>query len=145
MKCGCRPVSDAAYIERLKKQADERVMFTGAIYGSGYWALQKHAGVFVFACEVGGVHPALIEAMASENPVLYLDSPENNETAGDAAIRYTKSADDLATKIQALLDDPDARQHWAARAGQRARRLYRWDTVAEKYERLFEELLGQRS
>ena len=102
--------------------------FTGAIYGDGYWALQKHAGIFVFACEVGGVHPALIEAMAAENAVLYLDSPENNETAGDAAIRYSKSPDDLAAKLQLLLDDPEERQRWADRAadaGERALSLGR--------------------
>jgi len=132
---------DPRYVEHLKAQADDRVMFTGAIYGPGYWALQKHAGAFVFACEVGGVHPALIEAMASANPVLYLDSPENNETAGDAAVRYTKSVDDLAGNLQKLLDNPDERRHWAERAAERARRLYRWEIVAEKYEQLFLELL----
>ena len=135
---------DDGYVERLKQLADQRVMFPGAIYGDGYWALQKNAGVFVFACEVGGVHPALIEAMAAENAVLYLDSPENNDTAGDAAIRFSKSADDLAAKLQALLDDPAARQQWAARAAARARQLYRWDEVAEKYEKLFEEVLRRR-
>ena len=57
---------DSGYLERLKSLGDDRVRFTGAIYGDGYWALQKHAGVFVFACEIGGVHPALIEAMAAE-------------------------------------------------------------------------------
>ena len=128
---------DSGYLERLKQLADDRVMFPGAIYGDGYWALQKHAGVFVFACEVGGVHPALIEAMAAENPVLYLESPENNVTAGDAAIRFSKSADDLAAKLQVLLDDPAAREEWAGRAGARARQLYRWDEVAEQYEKLF--------
>jgi glycosyltransferase involved in cell wall biosynthesis len=132
---------DPGYADRLKAQGDGRVMFTGAVYGNGYWSLQKHAGIFVFACEVGGVHPALIEAMASENPVLYLDSPENNETAGDAAIRYTKSPDDLAAKLQKLLDDPIERQQWSSRAVERARQLYRWDGVAKKYETLFEEVL----
>jgi len=131
---------DEGYVNRLKAQADDRVIFTGAVYGNGYWALQKHAGVFIFACEVGGVHPALIEGMASENPVLYLDSPENNETAGDAAVRYTKSADDLAEKLQGLLDDPVERQRYASLAVERARGLYRWDAVADKYEKLFVEL-----
>jgi glycosyltransferase involved in cell wall biosynthesis len=135
---------DVGYLERLKRQADGRVRFQGAIYGDGYWALQKHAGIFVFACEVGGVHPALIEAMASGNAVLYLGSPENNETAGDAAIRYSKSADDLAAKLQPLLDDPSVREQWATRAAARANQLYRWDVVAEKYQKLFEEVL-QRS
>ena len=135
---------DSGYLERLKQLADGRVIFPGAIYGDGYWALQKHASVFVFACEVGGVHPALIEAMAAQNAVLYLDSPENNETAGDAAIRFSKSPDDLAAKLQALLDDPVARQEWAARGGARVNQLYRWDEVAEQYERLFEEVLRRR-
>jgi len=130
-----------AYLGRLQQSADDRVIFPGAIYGDGYWALQKNAGVFVFACEVGGVHPALIEAMAAGNAVLYLDSPENNETAGDAAVRFTKSPDDLAAKLQSLLDDPAARQRWSARASARAQQLYRWDEVAEQYEKLFEEVL----
>ncbi len=135
---------DSGYLERLRPEADERVKFLGAIYDEGYWALQKNAGVFVFACEVGGVHPALIEAMAAENAVLYLASPENNETAGDAAIRYTKSADDLAAKLQRLLDDPAERQLWAARAFERAQKLYRWDAVAKRYEQLFEQVLSKR-
>src|SRR5271169_5315684 len=126
---------DTGYIERLKALGDERVRFTGAIYGDGYWALQKHAGVFVFACEIGGVHPALIEAMAASNAVLYLDTPENAETAGDAAMKYAKSEDDLAAKLQTLLDDPSAREKLAQRAKQRADALYRWDVIAEKYEK----------
>ena len=128
---------DAGYIERLKALGDDRVRFTGAIYGDGYWALQKHAGVFVFACEIGGVHPALIEAMAASNPVLYLDTPENAETAGDAAVRYTKSEDDLAAKLQVLLEDATKRDQLAARAKQRADELYRWEAIAEKYEKIF--------
>ena len=134
---------DTGYIDRLKALGDERVRFTGAIYGDGYWALQKHAGVFVFACEIGGVHPALIEAMAAGNPVLYLDTPENVETAGDAAIRYDKSETELAEKLQALLDHAGTREQLATRAKQRADALYRWEAIANKYERLFATLLAK--
>ncbi len=133
---------DPGYLARMKSLADERVRFTGAIYDDGYWALQKHAGVFVFACEIGGVHPALIEAMAANNAVLYLDTPENSETAADAGMKYEKSEEDLTAKLQALLDDPAARQQLAARAKQRADALYRWDVIAEKYEKLFDELIS---
>ena len=133
------------YIEQLKSLGDQRVRFMGAIYGDGYWALQKHAGVFVFACEIGGVHPALIEAMAASNAVLYLDTPENAETAGDAAIKYVKSEEDLSAKLQSLLDDPSARRQLAQRAKQRADALYRWEVIAEEYERLFEELIESRN
>ncbi len=132
---------DRGYIERLRALGDERVRFTGAIYGDGYWALQKHAGVFVFACEIGGVHPALIEAMAAENAILYLDTPENAETAGDAAAAYGKSEAELAAKLQSLLDDGDRRATLARRASQRAHDLYRWEAIAEKYEKVFATLV----
>ena len=128
---------NAGYLDGLKALGDERVRFTGAIYGEGYWALQKHAGIFVFACEIGGVHPALIEAMAAGNPVLYLDTPENAETAGDAALAYQKSEADLAAKLQSLLDDPAHREQLATRARRRAESLYRWEAIAQKYETLF--------
>jgi glycosyltransferase involved in cell wall biosynthesis len=134
---------DRGYLERLTAMGDQRVRFTGAIYGDGYWALQKHAGIFVFACEIGGVHPALIEAMAASNPVLYLDTPENAETAGNAAVRYDKSEQDLREKLQILLDDPGARQELAVRAKQRADALYRWEAIAEKYEKVFGGLVGK--
>jgi glycosyltransferase involved in cell wall biosynthesis len=128
---------DAGYIERLRSLSDERVRFTGAIYDDGYWALQKHAGVFVFACEIGGVHPALIEAMAAENAILYLDTPENVETAGDAAVPYAKSEGDLTAKLQPLLDSPARRQQLGILASKRAHDLYRWEAIAEKYEKVF--------
>ncbi len=132
---------DRGYIERLRSLGDERVRFTGAIYGDGYWTLQKHAGLFVFACEIGGVHPALIEAMSAENPILYLDTPENAETAADAGVAYGKSVGDLAAKLQSLLDSVERREEFASRAGQRARELYRWEAIAEKYEKVFAQVL----
>jgi len=38
--------------------------------------------------EVGGTHPALIEAMGRGALVLYRDTPENAEVAGDAGIPF---------------------------------------------------------
>jgi glycosyltransferase involved in cell wall biosynthesis len=131
---------DPGYLERLKSLGDERVRFTGAIYGDGYWALQKHAGLFVFACEIGGVHPALIEAMAARNPIVYLDTPENNQTAADAGLRYEKSEADLTAKLQTLLEDAAHREQLARRAKQRADELYRWEAIAQKYEQIFTRL-----
>jgi glycosyltransferase involved in cell wall biosynthesis len=135
---------DPGYIERLKSLGDKRVNFTGAIYDGGYWALQANAAIFVFACEIGGVHPALIEAMAASNAVLALDTPENSETAGDGALLYTKSEDDLAAKLQLLLDDSEIRSQLATRAKQRADRLYRWNLIADKYEKLFQDIVRIR-
>jgi glycosyltransferase involved in cell wall biosynthesis len=81
--------------------------------------------------------------MAAGNPVLYLDTPENAETAGDAAVRYAKSEEELREKLQVLLDNAGARQELAVRAKQRADALYRWEAIAETYEKIFAGVVGK--
>jgi glycosyltransferase involved in cell wall biosynthesis len=130
----------ADYIRRLRQTADRRIVFPGAVYGKGYQQLRAHALAYVHATEVGGTHPALIEAMAARLPVLYLDTPENREVAGDAGIPFAHSEDDLAARLSLLLGDAAGREELACRAGDRARRFFDWETVTTAYERLFEEL-----
>src|SRR5204862_2018411 len=71
----------------LHRHAGPRILFPGAVYGADYRTLQRNALVYVQATEVGGTHPALIEAMASGGCVVALDTPENREVGGDA-VRY---------------------------------------------------------
>jgi glycosyltransferase involved in cell wall biosynthesis len=79
--------------------------------------------------------------MAAGNPTLYLNTPENAETAGDAAVRYEKSEAELTGKLQSLLDDAQTRKDLSLRAKQRADALYRWEAIAQKYEKLFTALV----
>ncbi len=51
------------YIERVRDTRDARVVMPGAIYGVGYHELLSHCLAYIHATEVGGTHPALIEAM----------------------------------------------------------------------------------
>lgn len=139
---------DAAYVARLKSLADARVLFLGPVYGAGYWRLLRNAGLYVFACEVGGVHPALIEAMAARKPVLYLDTPENHETAGDGGIPFRADSADLAAAISRLLQDANLREELSGKAQERAARMFGWEETTRKYEALFSELVspsGNRS
>src|ERR1041384_8023576 len=64
-----------------------RILFPGAIYGPDYRTLQRNALLYIQATEVGGTHPALIEAMGSGGCVVALDTPENREVGGDS-VRY---------------------------------------------------------
>jgi len=132
---------DASYVQRLRDLADPRVVFLGPVYGGGYWELLRDAGLYLFACEVGGVHPALIEAMAAQKPILYLDTPENRETAGDAAIPFQAEIPDLASEMSRLLANPDSRRELARKAHERAARMFGWEETTLKYEALFSELL----
>ena len=73
----------------------------GAVYGAGYRGLLSHARCYVHATEVGGTHPALIEAMGAGNLCLVLDTPENREVAGDAAW-YFADEQELAKLLEAV-------------------------------------------
>ena len=131
----------ADYIRRIRATADPRILFPGAIYGQGYRELQSHCFAYVHATEVGGTHPALIEAMGRAAPVLYLRTPENEEVAGEAGIGYENRAASLAAALEEILRLSPAERSAAGEAGQRvARERYDWKRVADEYEALFREL-----
>ena len=130
------------YVARLRQTSDKRIVFTGPIYGDGYWQLQQGAGLYVHATEVGGTHPALLEGMACGHAVLYLNTPENAEVVAEAGMAYEASPADLAQKMERLLADSTLRQELGQRAQQRARERYHWDTITDQYEALFQQLLS---
>lgn len=127
------------YISRLHADADPRVRFPGAIYGEGYRQLLSRAAVYVQATEVGGTHPALVEAMGYGRVVCYNASPENEEVAGGAALPFdVRQPATLSRLLQQVLDDPASVSVWKERARTRTKERYRWDDVADRYEALLE-------
>ena len=131
------------YIASLHATTDPRVRFLGSIYGDGYRVLRSHATAYVQATEVGGTHPALVEAMGYGNAIVANDVPEHRETLGEAG-RYYRGPGELAAALQALLDDPAARGQLREQAHGRAAERYSWDGVCDAYERWFTELLASR-
>lgn len=131
----------ADYIARVRDTKDPRVVIPGAIYGDGYKQLQSHCFAYIHATEVGGTHPALIEAMGRGALTLFLDTPENREVAGDVSIPFTAS--DLTAKLRFTLTcSEEDRQALREAAEQRVQQRYSWDYVTEAYEDLFERLLA---
>jgi len=127
------------YIRRVRDTNDPRVVIPGAIYGQGYRELGSHCFAYIHATEVGGTHPALIEAMGRGALVLYRDNPENAEVAGGAGIPFQ---DDLAEKIELVLAmREDERDDLRRRALERVREHYCWDAVALEYESLFQSIM----
>jgi glycosyltransferase involved in cell wall biosynthesis len=130
----------ADYIREVRDTSDPRVLIPGAIYGPGYQQLQSNCAVYVQATEVGGTHPALIEAMGRGAMVLYLDTPENREVAGDSAVRFTK--ENLVATLQWAVDlSPEERAVWGAKAMRRVEQAYSWKSVTDSYEALFNRLV----
>lgn len=130
------------YIRKVRDTRDPRIVMPGAIYGRGYHELTSHCFAYIHATEVGGTHPALIEAMGRGALTLYLDTEENREVAGGAGISFR---DDLAEKIRMLARMPESElQQWRSRASERVRDRYSWSAVTTAYERLFEQLRRPR-
>ena len=131
------------YIDNLKARArgDKRIVFTGFVFGQDYRALQQNAYCYVHATEVGGTHPALVEAMGYGNCVLTLATPENLEVVGNAGIPYEDESD-LADKLQRVLRDGSVVQSYRHRAQERVQRHYDWERVVDQYEHLFSEIAG---
>jgi glycosyltransferase involved in cell wall biosynthesis len=128
-----------AYIDRVRATTDPRIVMPGGVYGDGYHELQSHSFAYIHATEVGGTHPALIEALGRGALVLYLNTVENAEVAGGAGIPFEHG--NLAEKLREVLAMPPAeRDEWRRRAAQRVAERYSWDAVTDAYEKLFRSL-----
>ena len=129
------------YIAQLKRMADDRVQFLGFVFGEDYRALQQNAYCYVHATEVGGTHPALIEAMGAGNCALTLDTPENREVLGEAGLLYGDAAE-LTELLQRVLTDPALIEEYRRRAMTRVLQLYNWEQITDEYEDLLAQLAG---
>jgi len=128
-------------VEELERHASEHVLLPGAIYGRDYRTLQRNALIYIQATEVGGTHPALIEAMASGGVVLAHDTPENREVGGDAVGYFSlRPTETLSGVLREWLADARIRERYRALARKRAGEHYSWERVTDAYERLFASL-----
>ena len=142
-------VGDAPYAKRyiadLKATGDPRILFPGAVYGDGYRQLMANAFCYIHATEVGGTHPALVEAMAQGNVIVANSTPENAEVLAGTGILYAfNDAADLARQLRRVNDKPDEFAKLREQARERARSEYSWERVVDKYEQLFVQLTEKR-
>jgi glycosyltransferase involved in cell wall biosynthesis len=137
---GDAPYADE-YKQKLKKLAndDDRIVFTGFVFGQDYRSLQQNAYAYIHATEVGGTHPALIEAMGFGNCVVCLSTVENREVAGYAAL-FFENTDQLEERFKLLAGDASIVEDHRRQARERAAEKYNWEDVTDEYERLFRSL-----
>jgi glycosyltransferase involved in cell wall biosynthesis len=125
----------ADYINRVRDTRDPRVVMPGAIYGTGYHELGSHCFAYIHATEVGGTHPALIEAMGRGALVVYRNTPENAEVTGGAGIPFESG--ELAGTLRRVLSMPETERERLRRAAiDRVRAHYSWEAVTDAYEEL---------
>ncbi len=131
----------SAFIDSFRRAADQRVLFPGAIYGDGYRELQSGALAYIHATEVGGTHPALVEAMGYGNCIAVNDTPENLEVAGDVGMPWNaENPATLSEVLEKIRLDPELARERGQCAATRAGQLFSWDAVTQRYDTLFQAL-----
>jgi glycosyltransferase involved in cell wall biosynthesis len=128
----------------LQRHASDRILLPGALYGRDYRTLQRNALIYIQATEVGGTHPAMIEAMASGGCVLAHDTPENREVGGDAVGYFgLRPSETLSGTLREFLESPALCEQLRLTARARAGEKYSWSAVTDAYERLFEQIVSR--
>jgi len=119
-------------------------VFTGEVFGEAVEDLYANCRAFVLASRVEGLPISVCEAMAHGRALVLSDIPENLEVGGDAA-RFFKCGDtnSLRAELEELLDDDTARAEMGRRGVERVRDTYNWETVTDRVESFYYQVLGQ--
>ncbi|MDD2941640.1 MAG: glycosyltransferase [bacterium] len=137
---GDAPYADS-YKQSLHELAGDGVIFAGYRFREDYVNLQLGANFYIQATEVGGTHPALVEAMGFANCIIANGTPENREVVGDAALVYdTNNEKELSALIAKLLSNSETVKEYRRKAFVRARSLFNWDKITNEYSILLSEL-----
>ena len=132
---------EKAYYQQLRKQAGERVVFTGARFGEPYAELSQNALFFVMPAVIEATRLVLLDQMGFGTAILYRDIQATREVLGDTGVPFGEGVesrgvlvDALAHKIQELSSKPEYCREVGANSRERARRCYNWDKVTDEYE-----------
>jgi glycosyltransferase involved in cell wall biosynthesis len=128
------------YIREVKDTNDPRIVIPGTVFGKGYRELGSHCFAYVHATEVGGTHPALIEAMGRGALVIYRNTPENAEVCGDAGLPFETEGQLVERMREALGMPVGLRAAYIQKAEARVKERYDWEIVTTQYERLLASL-----
>jgi glycosyltransferase involved in cell wall biosynthesis len=138
---GDAPYADV-YIQKVKDTENPDVLFTGYLFGDAYKELLSNAYFSIQATEVGGTHPALVEAMGAGRCVLANDVPEHREVLGNAGVYY-KGKEELISKLQELMTDTLLVKEKGMSARKIAQDEYSWEKITDEYERLFQKTVNR--
>ena len=131
------------FIEELKTTKDPRIHFLGGIYKEGHIKeLHCNCYAYVHGNEVGGTNPALLKALGYGNTVLTLNVPFNAEVVKDAGILYDRLVDDLAAKMQYIIDNPHLKTTFKTKAVNRILEDYTWKKITDEYEVFFKDVIN---
>jgi glycosyltransferase involved in cell wall biosynthesis len=137
-----------AYKARLQELASQSpcIHLTGYQFGETYSQLSFHARAFIYPTAIDATRPVVLDQMGFGNCVIARNTPANLEVLGDCAVPFDSSdpVPALAAALDTIAGDAGRATALGAKARQRVRERYDWETITTRYEELFEELLSGR-
>jgi glycosyltransferase involved in cell wall biosynthesis len=126
------------FAARVTRTDDGRILFPGYMYGADVHTLMRHAYAYIQPSDLEGLSPVILENMGLGTPVICSDIRENLYVVGDTAITFRKSSvDDLRSKIETALQQPELLKANAVRARARAENEFSWEAVTTAHEKIF--------
>lgn len=136
------------FLNELKELAgdDERIIFTGFVYGQLLEELYSNAYVYTLPSDLEGMPLSLLEAMSYSNCCLVSSIAECADVVGDNAVIFEKgNTDDLCRKLQALCDDSKIVQAYKDGAAEYICSRYNWDDVTDRTLELYNKALKNKA
>ena len=141
-KVQLRIVGDGALRAQLEQRAAASglpVQFAGALHGEDLLRTYAEADAFVLPSDREGMALVALEAMAAGLPVIATDVPGNAELIAGRGLLAAPDPAALAEAIDAVAADRELRAELARRCADAASE-YAWDAVADRVERIYDEV-----
>ena len=135
------------YVQELNRLAagDDRIIFVDNQEGLMLKELFSNSYLFVQPSEYEGLSVSLLEAMGWGLACLVSDIPQNLEAIQDTGLSFkVNDTDDLAEKLQYLIDNPDQVAKLGELASRRAGLEYNWDNISDKVINIYRGALTEQ-
>ena len=128
--------SDDTYHKQVLDQANEKVIFAGAIYDKKTLnELRSNALFYIHGHTVGGTNPALVEALGAGQAIIAHDNKFNRYVAKSAAL-YFDNEKSLGNVFDKLINNKKLINTLRMNAKRQFLDNYQWDTIIDQYEEL---------
>ena len=133
-----------SYLKDLAN-SNNRIIFTGAVYGDDKEALIKHCAAYCIPSSIEGLAITLLEAMSYGKICIASDIPANKEGLGDNAIWVkAEDVDSLAGAIIKVNNNYSIIKDYGQLNIERIKSLFTWPIVARQYIEMINEIKNQQ-
>lgn len=142
--CGDGPLRWFLVAMAKKLGVNDRVVFTGRVFGENLIDFYNLADIFVFPTKKEGFGLVVAEAMACEKPVVVSNNsslPEIVTNGQDGFLVETNNIEKWVEVLEILIKDKDLRQQMGRAGRKKILKKFSWEKSAQETLKIFKKLL----